>query len=190
MRQIKIIDDVVVSVVFSYLKLDNYIENNDLIVVVGSVKNADGTFTPPTYNLEEQKQNLQQKLQQSAKRTVELLNLKYELTNNLGMAQVMKNEYVSYSLDSTVPTPTIDEWAEAKGRTREEQLARVGGVVAFTKFSAIIMEQFYSKTDKATTEAEIVEIETILAELNEYDDLSEVMVKRDEFLRRIRDVGV
>lgn len=190
MRQIKIVNSIVTSVVNSTLPLENYIENNDLNVVIGSRQNEDGTFTPPDYNLEADKARLQSKLEQSAKRTVELLNLKYELTNNLGMAQIMQSEFIAYSLDNTAPTPIVDEWAEAKGRARAEQLMRVGGVVAFTKFSAIMMEQFYSKTDKATTEDEMVEIEAILDELNGYDDLSEVMARRDEFLQRIRDVGI
>ena len=190
MINIKIENNEVVLIIECDESLNGFEQTEQADVKIGMVKSVDGVFTVPRPNLNDLKQNLQEKLAQSSKRTVQLLNLKYELTNNLGMAKIMQNEFIAYSLDSTTLTPTIDEWAVAKGRARAEQLIRVGGVVAFTKFSSIMMEQFYSKTDKATTEAEIVEIEAILDELNEYDNLSEVMVKRDEFLRRIRDVGV
>lgn len=165
MRQIKLNkNNVVVSIVKSSKSLDGYILNEDETVVIGSKLNEDGTFTSPTvvYNIEEHKQQLEQRLHDMAERTIQLTQRKYRLTDATGTATIIRMEYNAWRLDNSTPTPIIDSWATDKGKTREEQLQAVGYIVTFLEKSAKIQELAWSRTDSATTKKQLGTINSAL----------------------------
>jgi len=160
------------DVYFVARTLEEYLENIDRL--------------PPT--LDDKKEILYAEIENLAQKTLYLTGKKYELTDKLGITTELREQWNAWSIDNTVATPTIDEWAVAKGKTREEQLTAVGYVVVFTKKVALIQELSVSKTQKATTEAELVAIGNALGLIKDCDTVICILANADAVLEGLRNV--
>ena len=165
-----IFEDDAYNVYFIARTLEEYLENVDRL--------------PPT--LEDKKEALYTKIENLAQKTLYLTGKKYELTDKLGITTELREQWNAWNIDNTIATPTIDEWANAKGKTREEQLTAVGYVVVFTKKVALIQELSISKTQKATTDAELVAIGDALGIIKGCDTVICILSNADAVLEGLR----
>jgi len=176
-RQIKIENDVVQSVVTSKLQLKGYVENDDLTVVIGS-RLVNGEFVAPEVDLDARKDDLIGKVHSKANWAFALLDVKYKFTHKRGVAQQLATEWKSYKIDNTAPTPLIDMYAEQKGRTREEQIAKVERIVGFEISATILVEKLVGTIQDAETHEVLDVIEEQVVAL---DNIKTI----DEFLQMI-----
>jgi len=154
MRQILIKDNTVVSVVISKLRLKDYIENNDLKIVVGSTIIKDGTFAAPIFNLAEEKQKKILELNQNADNLREEFIKKYPKLEVESFPKKEKeaNEYI---VDNNAPVPFLSALVIGD-RTKLQSLCEA--ILAKSNYSAQQEAYIVSIRDSiksATTEDEL-----------------------------------
>jgi len=185
-RQIKIENDVVQSVVTSKLQLKGYVENDDLTVVIGS-RLVNGEFVAPEVDLEELKSNLVARVKLKTGALITYLAQKYAQSNELGVIADIKNELDYLKLhksDYEAVAGTEDEEAylqefypitytymKVKGRTFLEQIAVAKDKRGLTALVASKTEALLSTITKIETKEEF---EVLDAEVKEIESLGTV----------------